>query len=100
MFPGTSGGPMCDRWFRSRRWYPALKEAGLYDAAPYRPGFHDLRRAYSTAAVRDGVDPTTLQALMGHADSRTTMNIYPQRSGAAEREASEMVALHLLPIPA
>jgi len=37
---------------------------------------------------------------MGHADSRTTMNIYSQRSSAAEREASDMVTLHLLPIPA
>ena len=67
---------------------------------PYRPGFHDLRRSFSTAAVRELVDPTTLQGVMGHADSRTTMNIYSQRSSAAEREASDMVTLHLLPIPA
>ena len=61
MFPDASGGPMCDRWFRSRRWYPALKVVGLFDVKPYRPGFHDLRRAFSTAAVRRSVDPTTLQ---------------------------------------
>lgn len=100
LFPGTSGGPMCDRWFRARRWYPALKVAGLYDATPCRAGFHDLSRAFSAAAVRECVDVTTLQGLMGRADSPTTMNTYPQRSSAVEREASEMVARHLLPIPA
>jgi hypothetical protein len=85
LFPGTSGGPMCGRWFRMRRWYPALQVAGLHEATPCRPGLHDLRRACSTATVRDGVDPTMLQVVMGHADSRTTMNIYPQRSSSAER---------------
>jgi integrase len=100
LFPGASGGPMDDRWFRTRKWYPALKCADLYDTAPFRPGFHDLRRVCSTTAIHNGVDPTTLQGLMGHADSRTTMNLYPQRTTAADRAASDVVALHLLPIPA
>ncbi|MBI3079430.1 MAG: tyrosine-type recombinase/integrase, partial [Deltaproteobacteria bacterium] len=33
---------------------------------------HDLRHAFGTDEVADGVDYRTLQALMGHADIRTT----------------------------
>ena len=38
---------------------------------PIRP--HDLRHAFATHSMRAGVDPRTLQKLMGHADLKTTL---------------------------
>ncbi len=100
LFPGPSGRPMDDRWFRSRRWYPALKTVGLFDTKPHRPGFHDLRRGFSTLAIHGGVDVKTLQGLLGHSDSRTTLNLYTQATTDSDRAASDVVALRLLPVPA
>lgn len=38
--------------------------------------FHDLRHTYATRLFEKGVPPKTVQALLGHADIDTTMNIY------------------------
>jgi len=38
--------------------------------------FHDLRRTYITYRLAAGVDPKTVQAEVGHSDSRMTMDCY------------------------
>ncbi len=38
--------------------------------------FHDLRRSYATYRLAAGIDPKTVQAELGHRDSRTTMDCY------------------------
>lgn len=38
--------------------------------------FHDLRRTYVTYRLAAGIDPKTVQAEVGHRDSRMTMDCY------------------------
>jgi integrase len=44
----------------------------------YGLGFHDLRRANATGLVAAGVDVKTAQGLLGHSDSRLTLDHYAQ----------------------
>jgi integrase len=37
-------------------------------------GFHDVRRAAATGLVAEGVDVKTAQDLLGHSDSRLTLD--------------------------
>jgi integrase len=40
------------------------------------PRFHDLRHAYATWLVTEGVPPNIVQTIMGHEDVTTTLAIY------------------------
>ncbi len=42
---------------------------------PYR-NFHSLRHTYATRLFENNVPIKTIQALLGHKDIATTMNIY------------------------
>ena len=91
VFPAPHGGVLNrDNW-RRRVWIPALCAAGLASAEP-RPGFHDLRRAVATALVGAGVDPKTVQTRLGHADVRTTLEIYTRVTNDSDRLAAELLA--------
>lgn len=46
---------------------------------------HDLRRTFATRALRDGVDPFTVQRLLGHVNVQTTL-IYDRRTDLEDRE--------------
>jgi len=71
------------RWqgIPSRRFFhdfrPAWKRLQTRLASAL-PGlrFHDLRRSYITYRLAAGVDPKTVQAEVGHRDSRMTMDCY------------------------
>ena len=41
---------------------------------------HELRHTFCTNAIASGVDATTVQYLMGHEDSRMTMDLYSHPS--------------------
>jgi len=43
--------------------------------------FHDLRRTYDTYRLAAGIDPKTVQAELGHEDSRMTMDCYGRALG-------------------
>ena len=53
-----------------RRWETYTKDIG------YKFNGHQLRHAYAKLLYKAGVDPKTAQALLGHSDFQTTMNIY------------------------
>ena len=52
-----------------------LKAAGI----PYR-NFHVLRHTYASRCVERGVDVKSLSEMLGHADVRTTLQVYVHSS--------------------
>jgi integrase len=68
--------------FRSRIFKPAAENAGIPELA-----FHDLRRTSATLLVSQGTSPKVTQERLGHADIRTTMNMYAQGTNQDHRVA-------------
>lgn len=63
-----------------KRWVNYCKEIGHTFKG------HQLRHAYALLLYRAGYDPKTMQHLLGHADFKTTMNIYTEFSKEVEHE--------------
>jgi integrase len=51
--------------------------------------FHDLRHTSATLLINQGVHAKTISARLGHADIRTTMNIYGHALQAADHAAAD-----------
>lgn len=66
-----------------KAWMKVRKELGV----KYR--LHDFRHTFCSYLILQGVDIKTVQTLMGHSDSRTTMEIYAHVQTACLREAVE-----------
>ena len=88
----TRGGGVILERITAQAAYKALerraKRAGVANFAP-----HDLRRTFAGDALDAGADLATVQALMGHADPRTTAK-YDRRGDRAKRAAVEA-----MPVP-
>jgi integrase len=91
-------------WVR-RRWYPAAVAAGVGrmvkddDTGRTRYeglGFHDLRRANATELVAEGVDVKTAQAMLGHSESRLTLDLYAQAVTALGEAAAAAMGARFL----
>ena len=66
----TGGGSLLDENnIRNRHWEKDVKESGVS-----RIRFHDLRHTYASHFLMNGGELFKLQAILGHADIRTTMN--------------------------
>ena len=72
-----------------RAFTAAVKAAGL----PDRGGIHSLRHSFATHLLEAGVDPLTLQRLLGHSSLRTTTTYLHVRQ---ERLAQISSALDLI----
>jgi integrase len=72
VFVGPQGGTLLRGHFRQRVWLPALAKSGL----PPRLRFHDLRHCYATWLVSEGVPVNVVQAVLGHEQASTTLNLY------------------------
>jgi len=72
-----------------RAFTEAVKAAGL----PDRGGIHSLRHSFATHLLEAGVDPLTLQRLLGHSSLRTTTTYLHVRQ---ERLAQISSALDLI----
>jgi integrase len=109
LFTAPDGGVLrYSNWLR-RAWYPAAVGARLgrmvEDEASGKTRyegikFHDLRRANATGLVAAGVDVKTAQSLLGHSDSRLTLDHYAQavtELGAAAAEAMGRRFLNTVP---
>ena len=56
---------------------------------------HSLRHTYATALIRDGVDVISAQALLGHAQITTTLQVYADATEDGMREAAIIHAMHV-----
>jgi len=72
-----------------RAFAAAVEKAGL----PDRGGPHSLRHSFATHLLEAGVDPLTLQRLLGHSSLRTTTTYLHVRQ---ERLAQISSALDLI----
>lgn len=68
--------------FRSRIFKPAAIAIGLPDLQP-----HDLRRTAASLLVNTDTPQKVIQERLGHADIRTTLNLYAQATEVAHEEA-------------
>jgi len=50
-----------------------------------------LRHGFATAALESGADVRTTADLMGHANTRMTMEVYQHVSDARKRDAAERI---------
>lgn len=73
---------MSEQGFR-RHWERYCRESGV-TVTP-----HQLRHAYATMLLRAGIKAKSAQALLGHANIQTTMNIYTHISDSIQREDFE-----------
>jgi len=71
VFTAPDGGPLRATNWRRRVWAPAIASAGL-------PGltFHGLRHTAAGFMIALGAHPRVLQKRLGHASSRTSMDVY------------------------
>ena len=69
--------------FRNRVFIPACKKANISNLR-----IHDLRRTTATVLVGAQVDAKTIQEMMGHADIRTTLNLYASATPQGRKKAS------------
>lgn len=76
-------------WEEVRRQVPGCEQVRL----------HDLRHWFATSALNQGIPLTTVSAILGHAQTSTTANIYGHSDRTTQRLAVEKVAGALNPAP-
>ncbi|MGE5703305.1 MAG: site-specific integrase [Clostridia bacterium] len=83
VFSADNGNPLYPtspgKWFRRFQKRHNLKQIR----------FHDLRPTSATLLINQGVHAKTISSRLGHADIRTTMNIYGHALQAADQEAAK-----------
>lgn len=72
VFTAAKGGPIRQHNFRVRHFHPAVRQAGL----PEGVRFHDLRHTCAAILIDQGSNPKQIQARLGHASIRTTLDRY------------------------
>lgn len=79
IFGDDKGGPRSEMSFRIA-WERYTKESGV-TLTP-----HQLRHAYATILYDAGINAKSAQSLLGHADYKTTMDIYTHISEERQKE--------------
>ena len=89
VFPNRAG----NSYYKiDRQLTEAAKNAGIEDGM----GLHQLRHAFCSHALMDGIDPRTIQQWMGHNDLSTTLR-YAHVSPAHEQEAMARLSYKIEP---
>jgi integrase len=70
-FPGAGGGVLRAGQWRSRHWYPAVRDAGLM---PLRP--HDLRHTAVALWIAAGPNPKQIATWAGHTSVSVVLDRY------------------------
>jgi integrase len=87
VFTTTHGNPIRSAAFRHRVFLPACQRA---DVRPLR--IHDLRHTCASLLMGCGASPKTVQAWLGHADLRLTMNTYAHAYAQDAEQAAQRIA--------
>ena len=102
VFADRKGGVLDARNLLRRHFRPALERAKVgpeekrLEAARVKElRLYDLRHGFATAALEAGADVRTTADLMGHANTRMTMEVYQHVSDARKREAAERIGSRL-----
>jgi integrase len=87
VFAGPGGGGLRARQFSKRFFHPAVARAGLEPLT-----VHDLRRTYITLLFHAGASPVEVSKRVGHADTRTAMEVYASVMQETEQRTTEALA--------
>lgn len=74
-----------------RAFRGVLEDAGLKGVR-----FHDLRHTHATHLVSGGLNFKMISERMGHADTRTTLNLYTHSLPEQDREAAKLMGSKLI----
>jgi len=85
VFPREDGEPYYPRYFTDM-WEKACVEAGVPEIV-----LHDARHTSATAGADAGVPEHVMQKRLGHADARTTREVYTHVLPESERKAAELM---------
>ncbi|MCL2659272.1 MAG: site-specific integrase [Acidobacteriaceae bacterium] len=84
--------PLSPDMVLKRHIRPAAEKAGITKTV----GFHMFRRGLSTALVENGENVKTVQGILRHSNSRTTLDVYSQSVDETKQKALSKVSQHLL----
>lgn len=88
LWANTAGLPLDGDNLRHRVLRPILDELGIID----KIGFHGFRHLHGSLLVSQGANIKIAQQQLGHADSKTTMELYVDVIGNDHRDAIEKLA--------
>jgi integrase len=90
VIPTSKGTPLTPRNL-SRTYYNLLERSDVP-----RITFHDLRHTHATLMLTQGVHPKVVAERLGHADMRTTLEIYSHVLPHMQQEAAEKMGKLLI----
>lgn len=81
-----NGEKLSAKQYRKKYYYPALEQVGVPRLTP-----HSCRHTFASLMAEAGVDPLSIQKLIGHSDYSTTANIYTHLDLTALQKAIEKI---------
>jgi integrase len=82
VFTDSDGGPLRKSNFGRRYFKPLVNSLGL------KVRFHELRHTANSLLIAQGFSANVAAERLGHADTRTTMDIYSHVLPSIQREAA------------
>ena len=91
VFPGEDGGYLNEPRFRTTKFYPVRKLAGLPTLR-----LHDLRHCYASYMLAQGTPLSDLKEYMGHHSIQMTVDLYGHMVPRKEKSHANAMAAMLL----
>lgn len=86
---GNAAGAFKNPEVLGREWSTMVQLEGWRGTQGEPLRFHDLRHAFATLAIADGMDVMVLARVLGHRDASTTLNVYATALTDAKRAGME-----------